>query len=164
MAVNWKKIKRRLGKDTDAAIAQDIGVSTQRVQQVRTKFRIEPAYGPGGCPFFWTQKEIALLGTMSDRKVGELLGVPKDAVKYKRRLLNIAAHGHHRSERTEIVLRRIARSRKGVTCREIAAKTSLSLEAVRSVVDRLAARGEIEANGTRPAKRRGRREVVWIVA
>jgi hypothetical protein len=41
--------------------------------------------------FVWTEAQIALIGTMSDRELGDQIGCPSYVVTFKRRSLRIPA-------------------------------------------------------------------------
>ena len=77
-----------LGTDTDAEIARTIGWTEADVRRRRIRYRIRAFQGPRQ-PYFWSDEEIALLGTMSDKAVAKNLRRDQSAVNRKRRKLGI---------------------------------------------------------------------------
>lgn len=86
-----KKQLSWLGKLPDKTVAQRVGLSATTVQQKRHVLGIA-ACGPSAerrDSKIWTDKDIALLGTMSDTKLAKQLGVTRNSLQNKRRQLGI---------------------------------------------------------------------------
>lgn len=79
-----------LGKLTDKALAQRIGVDMTTVRRLRIKQGIPP-FKPQPVVKPWTETEIALLGTMPDQALGRMTGRETTAVQQKRQSLKIPA-------------------------------------------------------------------------
>jgi predicted transcriptional regulator len=88
-----------LGSMPDPKVASQLGLTASAVRQKRTRLGIPQFAGPrANCKgrirpnFKWTAEAIALLGTMSDPKVGARLGLGSSSVKWKRDALGIPPH------------------------------------------------------------------------
>jgi hypothetical protein len=91
-AIKWTpKMIALLGTASDRAVARELGISHRAAGEKRRMlgipgFRPRPHHRQG---FFWTPEDLALLGTMSDPELGELLGISHATVYLKRRRLGI---------------------------------------------------------------------------
>jgi hypothetical protein len=76
----------------DAEVARRIKRNVVAVLKRRHRLQI-----PNRVParHVWTQKQIALLGTMPDRKLAEQIRCPDHVVTFKRRSLKIPASRPH---------------------------------------------------------------------
>jgi hypothetical protein len=83
----------RLGTESDSAIARRYGISNTSVAKKRSSLGIEAAHPAQsrkrGANPFWTPEFEALLGTESDQKIADHLGVPHGWVASRRRALEI---------------------------------------------------------------------------
>ena len=77
----------RLGRDTDAAIGEDLGICSQVVRRKRLKLGIQSAPRPNWV--VWTENLVKLLGTMPDRDMALLAGCSRNYVAAKRSELGI---------------------------------------------------------------------------
>lgn len=81
-----------LGTDSDASVAAILGVSVGSVRTKRWHLGIPSYYPPphsGLQGHRWTPAEVGLLGKLSDREVGEIVGLGTSAVARKRHQLGI---------------------------------------------------------------------------
>ncbi len=90
----------RLGIQSDKAIAEILGISPMAVFKKRRELEIGPSQpqtgrSRGASPF-WTPERDALLGTASDQKIANQLGIPMHQVAYRRKSLEIPAANPHR--------------------------------------------------------------------
>ena len=88
--IHWHQHLDRLGVDSDIVIADELGVSRERVRQVRCRMGI-----PAPPRKYRFRKSlalpwVALLGTMSDADVAELAGVTRVTVSAWRKERGIA--------------------------------------------------------------------------
>jgi len=89
-APRWPaRLVARLGKVTDAELAEQLGVHPESVRRKRVAMRI-PAYRREAV---WTDEMDALLGTMPDGRVAKRLRVTPLAVRLRRHRLGIPARG-----------------------------------------------------------------------
>lgn len=89
MKHNWRDEDiSSLGKRTDKALAQQIGVDMQTVRRERIRRGIA-AFKPHPETKPWTPEHLALLGTMTDEALGRLTLRPTTAVQQKRLSLGI---------------------------------------------------------------------------
>ncbi len=83
-----------LGTQSDHAVAAALGISTNVVANKRAELEIGPSRPPTGPPRgpspFWTAEKEALLGTESDQKIADQLGIPHHRVATRRR--GVAIH------------------------------------------------------------------------
>lgn len=87
--LRWpQRILRRLGKDSDNAIAAAIRVSPASVWRKRRLLGIRPWMEASKS---WTSERCALLGKISDAELGRQMGISGVAVRLKRLRLGIAA-------------------------------------------------------------------------
>jgi hypothetical protein len=89
-----QEMLRRLGTDTDRAVAAAIGVDQRSVTRKRLLLKI-PAFVYRGAPRpepRWTLRALALLGRASDQDVARRLGMSVTAVNWKRRRLGIKSY------------------------------------------------------------------------
>lgn len=84
-----------LGKRIDADVAETLGISLGSVAITRRKLGI-PAFKPRKAPnrprrslSDWSEKEIALLGTLTDKQAAETIGLGHATVRIKRISLGI---------------------------------------------------------------------------
>lgn len=84
-----------LGTNSDRVIAAVLGVVHGSVFRKRRVLGIAPYVEPVQKEppgFTWTTEAVALLGTQSDRRVAQLLGISATSVHNKRRLLGIPSY------------------------------------------------------------------------
>jgi DNA-binding CsgD family transcriptional regulator len=96
--VHWtEEMKALLGTDTDAAIADALGLKRGYVKQKRWLLGV-PAYDARKAQpqVRWPPHARSWLGRLSDSEVARRLGVSKDTVTAKRRSLGIAGSGPSR--------------------------------------------------------------------
>jgi hypothetical protein len=89
-AWRWLPAIPRLGREPDARIAADLGLSVTRVEDKRRELGIPP---PPGRQRVWKDEEIALLGTAPDPVIGRRLGRSPGSVYLKREKLGIPRVG-----------------------------------------------------------------------
>jgi hypothetical protein len=80
------KVVAMLGKDTDKAVAQKLGVTPTTVFLQRSKRGIPP-YGRRSRMPNWGQTELSLLQTYSDKEIAKLTGRSVPEIAAKRRAL-----------------------------------------------------------------------------
>lgn len=85
-----KDVQRLLGKVSDRALADRVGVHWTTVSKERRRRGIKP-FRAARPAFEWTDRALALLGTASDAAVAAELGLSTQMVFTKRRLLGIPA-------------------------------------------------------------------------
>ena len=86
-----KEAVAMLGKEPDAEVARQLGISKASVVAKRTEFGIASLTGAASGAFDWTDEAVALLGTASDAKVAEQLGLSRLTVYNARMARGIAA-------------------------------------------------------------------------
>jgi hypothetical protein len=78
-------IERRLGVDTDATLARDLGVTTPTVRRWREARGIPAALNRTR----WTPEMLAALGVNTDQAIVERFGVTLNAVRLQRSRLSL---------------------------------------------------------------------------
>lgn len=87
-ALTWNEAAdAMLGKKSDQAVAQELGIHAKTVARRRRLLNI-PVFK---APHVWTADEDRQLGVVSDREVGRRLNLNVKAVRARRLSLNIAA-------------------------------------------------------------------------
>jgi len=77
-----------LGKMPDSAVARRIGVDVTTVRAERQR-RTIPAHRPKRLAVLWSEGMLRVLGTDTDRNIGDHLGIPKHCVRRRRELAGI---------------------------------------------------------------------------
>jgi hypothetical protein len=82
-------IVARMGKDSDAQLGRECGVSDKLIRDYRERYQVAPA--TSSTAIDWAALDQTILGTMPDAEAGEILGVAIDAVTRRRIKLGIPA-------------------------------------------------------------------------
>jgi DNA-binding CsgD family transcriptional regulator len=94
--IEWtREMLRLLGQASDYRVAAELGISYNSVRRKRVELGIPPSQPPRRkyAGFKWTRKALRLLGSMSDKKVAQRLGLSPAPVTRKRQALGIAPWG-----------------------------------------------------------------------
>lgn len=91
--VRWTQAMiRKLGTDTDRAVAAELGITAACVARKRQILAIPPFSGRTGSnprAYAWAPEDLARLGRMSDRALARELGLSTSTVCTKRQILGI---------------------------------------------------------------------------